>query len=248
MDAIDIMAETTKADLAIATRPQAAGRGGALVENSNSETLNEVVARECGPEDRPCAQAILSEARRMSFSLQGRAVQSLSGLRELIRALGTIDGRKTLILLSAGMPVSDRPGGQPDVGDFPRLLGQDAAGTNTTIYTLFLETGFFQMQSVKSAHPPRWFADGRERAVFGRVMDEFTAASGGALLPVAQGTGLGQLERVLRETSSHYLLGVEPAENDRDGTVRRLQVNVKGLPRGASIRSRLWVVVPKARA
>ena len=89
------------------------------------------------------------------------------------------------------------------------------------------------------------FGDGREQMVFGRVMDEFTGASGGALLSVAQGTGIGQFERVLRETSSRYLLGVEPAPGDRDGTLRRLSVKGRRLPRSTSVRSRLWVVVPK---
>ena len=78
-------------------------------------------------------------------------------------------------------------------------------------------------------------------------MDEFTGASGGAVLMVGQGTGSGQFDRVLRETSSRYLLGVEAAPADRDGTLRRLSVRVNRLPRGTSVRSRLWVVVPKPR-
>jgi hypothetical protein len=206
------------------------------------------VARECGPMDRPCAQGVFADAQGMSFVMQGQATEALSGLRQLVRALGTIDGRKTLLLLSAGIPVSDRPGGRPDVGELPKLLGQEAAGTNTTIYAVFLETSFTQMVSAKSQHADRSFGDGREQTVFGRVMEEFTGASGGALLTVAQGTGVGQFERVLRETSSRYLLGVEPATSDRDGTLRHLNVKVNRLPRGTSVRSRLWVVVPKTRS
>ena len=135
------------------------------------------------------------------------------------------------------MPVSDRPGGRPDVGDLPKLLGQESASANTTIYALLLAT--------VALHQDRSPGDGREQNVVSRVLDEVTGASGGALLPIAQGNGLGQFERVLRETSSHYLLGVEPAPEDRDGTLRRLNVKVKGLKRGTSVRSRLWVVVPK---
>jgi VWFA-related protein len=246
IDVIDIMAEIAKSGLAQDSDPLPTGRG-QQAQASRSETLDQIVSRECGPLDRPCAQGVLADAQGMSFVLQGQATETLSGLRQLVRALGTIDGRKTLVLLSAGMPVSDRPGGKPDVGELPRLLGQEAAGTNTTIYAVFLETAFTQMMSAKSQHPDRSFGDGREQTVFGRVMDEFTGASGGALLPVAQGTGSGQFERVLRETSSRYLLGVEPAPADRDGTLRQLKVKVQGLPRGTSVRSRLWVVVPKPR-
>lgn len=245
MDVIDIMAETSKTDMGSVFQPPA-GRGPQAPSNA-SDTLEEIVSRECGVQDRPCALAILSEAQGMSSVLQGQATETLSGMRQLVRALGTIDGRKTLVFISAGMPVSDRPGGSPDVGELPRLLGKEAALADTTIYALFLQTGFSQMISAKSSRPDRSFGDGREHAVFGRVLDEFTGASGGALLSIAQGTGIGQFERVLRETSSHYLLGVEPAPADRDGTLRRLNVKVNGLPRGTSVRSRLWVVVPKPR-
>jgi len=245
MDVIDITAETAKADTST-FQALPTGRGQPAPSASSSETLDEIIARECGVEDRPCAQTVLAEAQGMSFVMQGQATESLNGLRQLVRALATIDGRKTLVVLSAGMPVSDRPGGRPDAGQLPRLLGQDAAESNTTIYALLLETGFSQWISVKSQRPDRSGSDStREQDVFGRVMDEFSGASGGALLPIAQGTGVGQFERVLRETSSHYLLGVAPATADRDGTVRQLRVKVTGLARGATVRSRLWVVVPK---
>lgn len=247
MDVIDIMAETAKADTTPIMMSEPTGRGNQQAQGTNSETLDAIVSRECGAEDRPCAQAILAEAQGMSFILQGQATETLQGLRQLVQALGTIDGRKTLVLLSAGVPASDRPGGRPDVGELPKLLGQDAAGSNTTIYSLFVETAFSQWMSVKARQANRSFGDGREREVFGRVLEEFTDASGGALLPVAQGTGVGQFERVLLETSSRYLLGVEPTPADRDGKPHRLRVKVDKLPRGSSIRSRLWVVVPQSR-
>jgi hypothetical protein len=74
-----------------------------------------------------------------------------------------------------------------------------------------------------------------------KVLDEFAAASGGALLPVTVGGGDTALDRVLAETSAFYVLGVEPAGNDRDGRAHRLQVKVG--ERGATVRSRQWVVV-----
>ena len=60
-----------------------------------------------------------------------------------------------------------------------------------------------------------------------RVLSDFSAASGGALFPVMIGSGEVALERVLRETSAHYLLAVEPQEADRDGKLRELRVRVK---------------------
>jgi hypothetical protein len=56
--------------------------------------------------------------------------------------------------------------------------------------------------------------------------------------------GEGALDRILRETSSHYLLGVEPTDEDR-GRLRELRVKVS--QPGVTVRSRLWVSVPKKR-
>jgi hypothetical protein len=85
----------------------------------------------------------------------------------------------------------------------------------------------------------------RDNAVASRLLEDFSGASGGALLRVLLGGGDVALSRVLRETSSHYLLGVEPADVDRDGKLRELRVRVARS--GATIRARSWVVVPKRK-
>jgi len=85
----------------------------------------------------------------------------------------------------------------------------------------------------------------RDTAVASRLLEEFSGASGGALMRVLMGGGDVALDRVLRETSSHYLLGVEPADTDRDGSLRELRVKIG--QNGATIRARSWVVVPKRK-
>ena len=77
-----------------------------------------------------------------------------------------------------------------------------------------------------------------------RLLDEFAAASGGTLLNALVDAGDVALARVLRETSAYYLLGVEPANLDRDGRAHRLRVRVHG--RGVTVRSREWVVLRKS--
>jgi hypothetical protein len=126
----------------------------------------------------------------------------------------------------------------------PKLLGQEAAEANTTIYAIHVDTSFFQTFSAETRKADITpVTHGRDHEVLGRLLDEFSGASGGALLPVLVGHGETALNRVLRETSSHYLLGVEPTDSDRDGKLRPLRVKV-GLD-GATVRSRMWVVVPK---
>jgi hypothetical protein len=149
-------------------------------------------------------------------------------------------------MFSAGIPASDRPGGRPEVGELAKQLGQDAAATNTTIYTLHVDTREFQAMRPEQRRNDRSpVSISRDSAVTGRLLEEFSGASGGALIRVLLGGGELALDRVLRETSSHYLLGVEPAEADRDGRLRELRVRVD--QRGTTVRSRSWVVVPKRK-
>jgi hypothetical protein len=66
--------------------------------------------------------------------------------------------------------------------------------------------------------------------------------SGGALLAVEAGTGQNAFDRVLRENTAYYLLGVASNTTDRDGRLHF--INVKTKARGATVRSRTHVVIP----
>ena len=81
--------------------------------------------------------------------------------------------------------------------------------------------------------------------MLGRLLDQFAGASGGTLMRVLVGSGEGSLDRVLRETSAYYLLGVEPTQADRDGRTHALKVKVN--QRNATVRSRTFVLLPKPR-
>jgi VWFA-related protein len=215
-----------------------------MMDIGDGSTLRRVQLRECGSVSSACAEMIQTEASTMAFYLEGRATEGLNGLRALIGLLNEQPGRKTVVLFSAGIPVTDRPGGRPEVGDLAKLLGQDAAATNTSIYTLHVDNREMRAMSAETRRGGSTpVSRSRDMAVGGRLLEEFSGASGGALLRVLLGGGELALERVFRETSSHYLLGVEPDEGDRDGKLRELRVRVG--TRGVTVRSRSWVVVPQ---
>jgi VWFA-related protein len=215
-----------------------------MMDIGDGSTLRRVQLRECGSVSSACAEMIQTEAATRAFYLEGRATEGLNGLRALVGLLNEQPGRKTVVLFSAGIPVTDRPGGRPEVGDLAKLLGQDAAATNTSIYTLHVDNREMRAMSAESRRGGSTpVSRSRDMAVGGRLLEEFSGASGGALLRVLLGGGELALERVFRETSSHYLLGVEPDEADRDGKIRQLRVRVD--TRGVTVRSRSWVVVPQ---
>jgi hypothetical protein len=66
------------------------------------------------------------------------------------------------------------------------------------------------------------------------------------MFKVQVGSGEVAFGRVLAESSAYYLLGVEPAEADRDG--RTHEVKVKTTERNSTIRGRRWVTIPKRDA
>lgn len=161
----------------------------------------------------------------------------------MMRTVGTLAGRKTVVLLSAGMPAADRPGARPNVSDLARVLGEEAARANTTIYALFFDATSFQTYAAetrKADQHPGFQA--RESEVLSRFLGQFASTSGGTLMHVVVGAGENALAQILRETSAYYLLGVEPAESDRDGRTHKLRVRVDA--KGATVRSRTWVHVP----
>jgi VWFA-related protein len=243
-EVVDITAENA----AISSSPaRGAAAASPATVAAESGTLRRVLLRECGGlTDQTCATNIRIDAESMAYFYEGQATMALSGLTSIIRDLSALPGRKTVVLLSAGMTASDRPGGRPNVDDLAQALGRTAAESNASVYALHIDTGAVQAYSADKRRSTRSTSSAeRESALNSRLLDMFSGASGGTMLRVLVGSGEGALDRVLRETSSHYLLGVEPADSDR-GRLRELKVKVS--QPGVTVRSRLWVSVPKKRA
>jgi VWFA-related protein len=232
-----------------ATNPQSfltAARGRDAVTVTDPETavqldpVLKIQRREC-PEDNDCPSKIYQEGMGLATQLEKQAEESLTGLEALLRALEEVPGRKAVVLVSAGLLVSDRPDGRPDVGNIARSMGQTAARANATVYTVHIDTvtsslGLASQKGTGSSQLAR------DRALYGNWLSDFSESAGGRLIYVPSGSADFAFDRVLRETSGHYLLGVEPAAADRDGQPRQLKVKVNR--RGVSVRSRQWVVVP----
>jgi VWFA-related protein len=199
-----------------------------------------VQQREC-PGQNDCPIRIYSEGMTLAVELERQAQASLAGLRTLLAGLAEVPGRKSVILVSAGVLVSDRPEGRPDLGDMGTVMGQVAARANATVYTLHIDAAISPAAaSQRGTGSPEL---SRDRALQGNWLNAFSAAAGGKLIYVPAGRPDFAFDRVLRETSAYYLLGVEPAEADRDGQPRELKIKVSG--RGVEIRSRQWVVIPR---
>ena len=208
-------------------------------------TLARVVARECAQDfGGPCQSRIVTEVTNTALYYEGQATASLGMLRTLLGQMRGFPGRKTLLLVSGGMIVSDAPGGRPDLGSLGMHVGRDAAAANTAIYTLFIDTSLHDRFAAETRRGDRATANqSRERAVLARWLEQFAGTAGGALFSVQVGNADAALARIHTELSSYYLLGVEPGEEERDGRTHEVAVKIR--QPDVTIRGRRWVMIPK---
>ena len=214
----------------------------------DAETLARVVRRECNVGDAVCSKMIDGEASALASYLEADSVERLNALSNLVRSLATIQGRKTVVLLSAGLMSSTRTVGRPDVTGLISAVGTETANSQTNLYVLHWDATW--NETFGAAAPGSRRASDRSRSAFadrdvtGRGLELIAGKAGGALFRVDAGTGDFVFDRVLRETTAYYLLGVEPTREDRDGRIHFLSVKVR--QPGATVRSRTQVLIPKS--
>jgi VWFA-related protein len=208
-------------------------------------TLDAVVARECGFEAGApnCRAMLMAEISGAALYYEGQSTASLGMLRNQLSRMQAYPGRKTLLLVSGGILASDTPGGRPDLGSLGMQVGKEAATANTAIYTLFLDTSLHDQFGAETRRGDRTAVNkSRDTAVLARWLEQFTGSAGGALFTVSVGNASPALTRIQAELSSYYLLGVEPADEDRDG--RTHEVAVKTTQSNVTVRGRRWVMIP----
>jgi VWFA-related protein len=241
IEVIDITSQAGAIRSLAMARARGGGSGGDVPPSPAGETLRSVQRRECEG-DPECVNLLLADAEQLAQQMEMDARRSLGGLSALLRLLQEYDGRKTVIVMSGGLPSGDRPGGRPDVGDNASDLGEQAARANAVVYALHIDRALRDRVSAQSTGVVQETSTARERTIQAKLLADFADPSGGALLTSVADDGEVALERVLLETSGYYLLGVEPAGLDRDGRLHRLQVRARG---NTTVRSRQWVVVSR---
>lgn len=212
------------------------------IEEGDHAVAAIVVKRECGG-DRSCPARVRMEADALVRLFENQAAQSLAGLRGLIQNLSKIDGRKTLVIVSGGLMASDRAVGRLNMHLETWALGREALKSNVSIYVLHLDNSF--MNAISVSGPQNIQTMYRDANLLSLGLELLAGDAGGALIHVEGSQPERAFERVERETSAYYLLGVEPADADRDGKPHTIRVSVK--QRGATVRSRAMVTIPAAR-
>ena len=213
------------------------------IEAGDPDAMNRVLARECPPRDRAmCRETLIAEAHSMATIFEGQVAQSMGGLRTLFNALRQDPNRKTVVIVSGGLLAADRIGARPDVSGIISTVGEAAARAGATIYVLHLDSSFLEAFSAANGNAVRPSLM-RDQSASAGGLERLAGTAGGTLLRVEPGSEDRAFQRILRETSAYYLLGVEPLDRDRDGRPHSISVKVK--VHGAEVRARSSVVVPK---
>jgi VWFA-related protein len=213
------------------------------ISAGDGQVLGQVVARECG-RGGTCKPEIMMEANALSNFFEMQAINSLGGLRTIVRSLANVPGRKTLVVVSGGLLASDRIGGRPDIRLETFAFARDAAASNVNMYVLHMDNSFLDAYSANGA-AKNFVSQMRDSGALSLGLELVAGAAGGSLVHVEGTMPERAFDRVARETSAYYLRGVEPADADRDGQTHHIHVDVK--QHGATVRSRMTVMIPVAR-
>ncbi|HYM23495.1 MAG TPA: VWA domain-containing protein [Vicinamibacterales bacterium] len=207
------------------------------IDRGDTGTLTMVQARECAPGSpmlgsgpgalELCRTGAESQARQQAQESKADGGQTINGLRQLFTGLKSIEGPKTLILISEGFVLGDST---PETAE----LGSLAAAARTSVYALRLDTPLFDASA--SRMPVDAFGDRQTQAA---GLETLTGAARGTMFNVT-GTADALFARIEAEMSGYYLLGVESDPKDRDGKPHPVRVDVPR--RGAIVRSRRQVL------
>ena len=201
----------------------------AAYEHSDAMLRNQLIARECASvlgnpiELTRCEIEVEQDAGQYVSHERQQTQTSLLGMREVLRSLASLDGPKSVILISEGL-VLEGLGGEVD------SIASEAADVRASLDVMLLDVPSVDVSISQRPTTPR---EDRERQVTGLEM--LAGTSRGALHRVLTSSDVA-FARILRSMAGHYLIGVEARPNDRDG--RRHRISVKTNRRGVTVYSR----------
>lgn len=179
---------------------------------NDRRVIDDVVARECPPDDRACPRELDREAREILNAADRQIRNMVTTLTDLHARLAHIDAPRTIVVLSAGLPY------RQDNDSYFRDLERRAARSGAATYIVQLqqpETDASQRGRPGTATAsPADLAEGLSRV--GGATDASTH--------LAVGRAAGLFDRIRTEIVHTYQLGIESAAADADGKAHAIEV------------------------
>jgi VWFA-related protein len=175
-----------------------------------------------------CRARLAGEAPQVLLLYRERSLMSQRALGAVFAGLRSIEGPKTVILVSEGLGTeSSREA---------RELAYAAAEAQATLFVVLVDTS-----GPDAAHQKTAFATSEDRRIETDGLYELAALARGMVLRTT-GAAESAFQRIEREMMGYYVLGVEPEPQDRDGRRREVAVSVRRA--GVTVRSRGVIAVP----
>ena len=210
-------------------------------------------------------------ARAINEMRQSRwASATLSSLNQIVQGLKELPGRKAVVLMSGGLPILDRVGGQTNalIMENVRLVVEHANRASVVIYTIdargLVDVGLTAADNLRQPLRPTPRPDEVYNYQMGplaaRRNQHFDAQDG--LIVLAERTGgfnvrntndvAGGITRAVEDQSGYYLIGYRPDEATFDpktgrANFNRLSLRVRGRS-GLRVRTRSgFFAIPEER-
>ena len=184
---------------------------------SNPIVTERLLFRACGDTDpstmSPCDRDVEQEAMTIATRIRQQTSASVSGYAALLKSLRDVEGPKSMIILSQGLILD---GSQGDASALATLAAEARVSINVLMFSE-MAGGASQARISETLSQDR---DLREAG-----LETLASRSRGSLFRVVTNPQL-TFDRLRNEISAHYLLGVEPAERDRDGRPHQIRVQV----------------------
>ena len=187
-----------------------------------------------------CCSQVLTEVRMLVTSIQQATGQSLAAMESLMSSLARVEGPKTVVLISQRL--INAHAGVLDYSQQLRALGELAAAARVNLYVLHVSRGYLDDMAADVRSPSTSSFDDEGAAREG--LQTLAGSARGAMFTVVAGAD-AVFDRINRETSAYYLLGLETAPTDRDGKPHKIRVRL-AQKRGLDVRSRAEFVVRNA--
>ena len=200
----------------------------AIYMRADAQLAQEVILRECGQliaasDAERCEREVEQDAAELVNEVRQRTQDSVYGMRAVLKSLASLEGPKSVILVSEGL-IFEGLGSETDD------LASVAADSRATLDILLLDVPMFDVAQASRPTTPR---EDRHLQVSG--LEQLAGAARGELYRINVAADYA-FDRISRSLDGYYLLGVESRPDDRNG--RRHRLSVKSLRRGVTLRSR----------
>src|SRR4051812_22484259 len=172
-----------------------------------------------------CTREIQMQAESAWRSAQMTSLASVGVLRQFLGMLGQVRGDKTVILISGGWPLDER-----EQISTLSTVAADAAVAGARIFSIYVPTSTFSADRRSITSTP--LADSY---LHSGPLEALAAMTGGGSFRAEIGAEAA-FERIGREMSGYYRLGIQKDPSDGGGKDRRMSVKVKSP--GLSVRAR----------